>query len=471
MHNILEKAIGYGEQLGSTYVDLRHLDIERTSINLKDGKGDTVFGEDKGTAIRVLANGAWGQVSTVSTKPADLKKAVKDAYQLAMTAGQHVRQPVKLAAVLPVEDTYKINFKVDPRGIEPSKKYDMVTTLHEDLMAYSDVIKTTTINYVDITGKQFYQNSEGTKITMDKCITWGKVLVVGIEDTVRVGGREEWGSPLGYHVFQEPKLHDVVERLGERVVKMLKSKKGKGGKYPVIMCPPVAGVFAHEAVGHLFEADLTLNGVVGQVLGQKIGSEEATIIDSGLEEESLGFTPYDDEGVKGQKTKILDRGRVNTLLTDRQYTHTFAQLVKDKNIDMDITPTGNARAFDFRVHPVIRMRDTHFAMGDQSLEELLESIDFGYYLKDFRGGQAQLNGTFTVGVQEAYEIIDGEIRDSVRGISMSGNTLETLQKISGKGKKDTYGNSPGRCGKLQTAFITSGSPLVRCDNVTISGES
>jgi len=115
------------------------------------------------------------------------------------------------------------------------------------------------------------------------------------------------------------------------------------------------------------------------------------------------------------------------------------------------------------------MRNTYFDLGDFSWEELLEGIKFGYYLVDFRGGQASPEGTFTVGVQEAYEIVNGELGDPVRGVSISGNTLKTLHGISGAGK-DGFSLNPGRCGKGQTAFTGDGGPNIRVDSITVSGE-
>ena len=63
----------------------------------------------------------------------------------------------------------------------------------------------------------------------------------------------------------------------------------------------------------------------------------------------------------------------------------------------------------FRVEPIIRMRNTYMAPRDHSFEELIEGVKFGYYFKSFRGGQANLDGTFQVGIQEGYEIVKGEI--------------------------------------------------------------
>jgi TldD protein len=132
-------------------------------------------------------------------------------------------------------------------------------------------------------------------------------------------------------------------------------------------------------------------------------------------------------------------------------------------------PTGNMRAEDFRVEPIIRMRNTFMEPKDYSFEELIEDVKFGYYFKSFRGGQANLDGTFQVGIQEAYEIVNGELGEPVRNASISGNTLETLFKVDAVGKD--FELWPGRCGKGQTAFICDGGPHVRVKEVLVGGSA
>jgi len=132
-------------------------------------------------------------------------------------------------------------------------------------------------------------------------------------------------------------------------------------------------------------------------------------------------------------------------------------------------PSGNARAEDFRVEPIIRMRNTYMAPRDQTLEELIEGIQFGYFFKSFRGGQANVDGTFQVGIQEGNEIVKGEIGEPVRNASISGNTLETLFKVDAVGKDFELG--AGRCGKGQTAFVCDGGPHIRVKEVMVGGSA
>jgi TldD protein len=210
-------------------------------------------------------------------------------------------------------------------------------------------------------------------------------------------------------------------------------------------------------MGHLAEADLTLSGsVLYDKLGTKIASDAVTVYDDGTVKGAFGSFKYDDEGIQTQKTPLIEKGTLTGLMHNRETA-----------CKLNMEPTGNARTENFRFEPIIRMRNTYLAPKDRTFKELVEDVDFGYYLKSFRGGQANLDGTFQVGVQEAYEIVKGELGAPVRNTSISGNTLETLHEIDAVGRD--FELWPGRCGKGQTAFICDGGPHIRVKEVIIGG--
>jgi TldD protein len=107
------------------------------------------------------------------------------------------------------------------------------------------------------------------------------------------------------------------------------------------------------------------------------------------------------------------------------------------------------------------MRSTIFERGDYAEDEMLKGIKFGYFCEDFRGGSAQMNASFQVGVQRAFEIVNGEIGKSVTDLSISGIATDSLLKIEAVSKKE-FPYEVGRCGKgVQEAFVSSGGPDLR----------
>jgi TldD protein len=458
LKDTLAKTVDYGRSLDAEYVEVRAQTLFKTLLTTKDG---TVEGAKEGTeggaGVRALVNGAWGFVSLGKLEPKLLTEAVDEAVRLAKAASLRVKSPVKLAEVKSVEDRVVAKPRRNPRDVSMEEKIDNVLRMDRAVFGCDSRIKSCTISYLDVTGTNYFVNSDGTCIEQDKLYVWSRILASARESSVFASAREEIGSTSGYEVFDAETPEKVGMMVAKRVVEQLRAKTPKGGAFPAVIGPNVVGVFIHEAMGHLAEADLTLSGsVLYDKLGKQIASDAVTVYDDGTVEGAFGSFRYDDEGVRTQKTALIENGTLTGLMHSRETA---------KKLDMK--PTGNARAEDFRFEPIIRMRNTYLAAGDRSFEELVEDVDFGYYLKSFRGGQANLDGTFQVGIQEAYEIVKGQIGEPVRSASISGNTLETLRRVEAVGRD--FELWPGRCGKGQTAFICDGGPHIRVGEVTVGG--
>jgi len=458
LKDMLTKSVDYGQSLGAEYVEVRAQHLFKTLLTTKDGMVEGANeGTEDGVCVRVLTNGAWGFVSLGKLDSKLLTVAVGDAVRLAKAASLGVKKPVKLADVKAVEDRVVANSRKNPQDVSMEEKIDATLAMDKIIFGYDKRIRSCTISYLDVTGTNYFVNSDGTFIEQDKLYVWSRILASARENSIYASAREEIGSTSGYEVFDTETPEKVGTMLAKRVVEQLKAKTPKGGSFPAVIGPNVVGVFMHEAMGHLAEADLTLSGsVLYDKLGKQIASDAVTVYDDGTVEGALGSFKYDDEGVRTQKTALIEKGTLTGLMHNRETAQ-----------KLNMEPTGNARAEDFRFEPIIRMRNTYLAPGDRSFEELIEDIDFGYYLKSFRGGQANLDGTFQVGIQEAYEIVKGQLGDAVRSASISGNTLETLHKVDAVGRDFELWS--GRCGKGQIAFICDGGPHIRVGEVIIGG--
>ena len=403
--------------------------------------------------------GAWGFVSLGEFEAKILKDGVFDAVKLAKAASSRIRSPIKLAEVKAEEDRVVAKSKKNPRDIPMENKIDNALTIDKTVFGFDNRIKSCTISYLDVTGTTYFMNSDATYIEQDKLYIWLRILASAREHNVFSSAREEIGSTAGYEVFDVKTPEKMGLMVGNRITEQLRAKKPKGGVFPVVIGPNVVGVFIHEAMGHLAEADLTLSGsILFDKIGKKIASDLVTVYDDGTVKGAFGSFNYDDEGVRSQKTPLIEKGILIGLMQNRETAY-----------NLDMKPTGNARAENFRFEPIIRMRNTYLAAGESNFEELIEALEFGYYLKSFRGGRANLDGTFQVGIQEAYEIVKGKLGDPVRSVSISGNTLETLLEVNAVGKD--FELWPGRCGKGQTAFICDGGPHIRVGGVTIGGRA
>ena len=448
------------DKFQAQYAEARAQRLFKTMFTMKEGRVEAAKqGIENGVALRVLVNGAWGFASVGSLEAAVLTEAVSDACSMAKAASSHRKTPIELAKAAVMVDRVQIKPKKNPAEISIEDKIDIATQTNRFTLKMDKRVKSCTFDYLDLTGTSYFATNEGTYIEQDKLYVWSKITASALQNGVYTFSREELGSTAGYELFDIETPESVGERLAARAVSQLKAKSPKGGQFPVVLGPNVVGVFVHEAFGHLAEADLALaGGVLANNQGKKIASNLVTFYDDGTLEGAFGSFKYDDEGIAAKKTLLINDGVVTGLLHNRETAQKF-----------NAEPTGNARAEDFRVEPIIRMRNTYMAPRDRSFEELLEGVKEGYFFKSFRGGQANLDGAFQVGIQEAYEIVNGELGEPIRDASISGNTLQTLLKVDAVGKD--FEMDSGRCGKGQIAFIGDGGPHIRVSEMTIGGSA
>jgi len=408
LKDVLSPVLDKLKSLDASYAEIRTQENSNSFLTVRDGQVEAVsLSTEKGAAIRVLAKGAWGFSTTNSLTGSDLEKAAKSALKMAKAAGPSVREPVKLAPVKAVEDKAGVKFRKDPRKVDISTKIKNLLSINDSCFNFDKRIKSVTVNYADLATQQSLATTEGTYIKQLKMFVWNYCWVTGKSKDVMASARDEIGAH-GYELYGAHPPELIAERVSRKVVQQLEAKTPKGGPFPAILGTNIVGVFAHEALGHICEADLTLAGsaLMGK-LGQKIASEKVTIYDSALVPEGFGAMKYDDEGVLGQKTILIKGGTLVGLMHNRE---TAAK--------MNMEPTG-------------------------------------------------IDGTFTVGVQSAFEIVNGELGKPVRNIGISGNTLETLKQVNACGKDFDLG--VGRCGKGQSMFISDGGPPVRVKSILIGG--
>ncbi|NJE75947.1 TldD/PmbA family protein [Thermococcus sp. ES12] len=452
----LERALEWAEEnLKAEYIELRYEDLKKTTLGLKDGVFTSFTGKlHRGVAIRVLADGAWGFASTSELD--NLEKKIEEAYKLAKAAAQTKREKIQLAEIEPAQDFVKSRMKLKPREVDIEEKVAHLREL-EKLLKEDSAVKSVQVRYEDGGGRKVLLTSEGTRIEWDYNYLYQGTYVTGKADGKLAMARDSIGAvDYGWELMTEIEPNEkVTERLLRKMHSQLKGVAPKRGEWPIVAGPIVVGIIAHEALGHLAEADLTINSPFKDLIGKQIAPEYVTMSERYVEG-GFGNDRYDDEGVPVKDIHIIENGILKEIMLNREYAHKWG-----------MEPNGHARAESYRYPPIIRMRNTVFEPGDYSFEELIEDIKFGYYVVDFRGGQAQLNSAFQVGIQEGYVIRNGEIAEPIRDTSITGVAIEALKKISAVGKD--FGLEVGFCGKGQTAFVSSGGPHMRFDGGILIG--
>ncbi len=456
MRDKIEQAV---KRSKADYTEIRIEDKETCRVAFRGRELETANANiDKGGMVRCLIrNKGWG-VATFNDLD-DLAAVVDQAYQCARVGS--VPEPIELAPVEPVESMTTAVMGRDFRDIPLSEKKALAERYNQILLGHSDRIVDTQSIYSDVFTHLTLANSEGTYIEQDK-----PSVVIGAFATARDGdnvqrANEIFSSTWGYEYVLDK--DELARNAAARAVELLGARPVQAGQYPIVIDQLLAGVFIHEAFGHLSEADFVYENPKARemmTLGRRFGQGILNVYDDGSIPNLRGTTLYDDEGAPARRNWLIRDGVLVGRLHSRQ---TAAK--------MGETASGNARAVSYRFAPIVRMTNTAIDNGTATFENMIKDIKLGIYACDAYGGETQLeNFSFSSGY--AYMIRDGKIAEMVKDVILAGNLFTTLGNIDMIGDDFKWLNTGGGCGKAGQfpLPVGMGAPHIRIQNVVIGGQ-
>jgi TldD protein len=441
------------------YIEIR---VERswsTAVTFRGRRLESATAsEDQGGFVRVLqAGGGWGVASftsldrleTMVARAAELSRAVR------------VDPPIRLAGVPPHVADAVLDLDGDVRGVAIAEKKRLIEAYNAEMLAVSDLVVDTLATYRDEVSEYWYVNSEGTRLhELRPEVTLSGTAVARRDGTIEKG-LESIGLRRGWRSVQDKAAG--FRTVAERAVQLLDAPRVRGGAYPVILDPELAGVFIHEAFGHLSEADFVYENPQARemmTLGRRFGKPALNVGDNGAAPGLRGTLPYDDEGTPTQDTALIRDG----ILVGRLHSRETAGAMGER-------PTGNARALSFRHAPIVRMTNTYIANGSGSFADLIRDVPLGVYACGAFGGQTLLeNFSFTAAYGRM--IRNGQVAELVKDVVLAGNLFQTLDRIDHIAGDFRWNQMGGGCGKGGQAPlpVTEGAPHVRIEEALVGGD-
>jgi TldD protein len=436
------------------YVEIRLEESKATRIIYRGNRLEEIGRTSSmGGNVRALVKGGWGFVSFN-----DVNK-LRDKAELAVNQARIVgKETSEFSQSEPVIDVVTVETERNPMTVSMALKKQLFDE-YNDIILSTPKIQTSNIGYNDSQRKITFVNSEGTYIEQTKIDLSLRLAAIASED----GRVQQIGLSLGsqgdFSAIEG--LQEQVKQMAQRAVRLLSAPQSRGGEYTVVLDPVLAGVFAHEAFGHLSEADHVYENKRLQdimVLGRKFGDKHLNIIDGAAVPGLRGSYKYDDEGIPATKTYLIREG----ILESRLHSRETAAKMGEK-------PTGNARAINYLFPPIVRMTNTYIEAGTLSFEDIISDIKEGIYAKDWYGGTTSLE-MFTFSAAEAYMIRNGKIAELLRPAMLSGNVFVTLGNIDAIGN-DLQMNQGGGCGKREQSPlpVSNGSPHIRIRRCLVGG--
>ena len=469
MSRLLEPA-GLGEQALSTtlgslmrggvdFADLYFQVSRQESWTLEDGIiREGSFSLDQGVGVRANSGEKTGFAYSDELVLPALESAAGAARAIARQ-GQN-----KAVQAWQRSDAAMLYPQSDPTAsIADEQKTQLLLELDAATRAIDKRIEQVIISMASSQDLVLVAASDGTMAADVRPLIRLNVSVILEQDGQREQGYAGGGAraDLGYFLDGNLPLDYAREAVRQAIVQ-LEAQPAPAGTMPVVLGNGWPGILLHEAVGHGLEGDFNRKGVSafsGKV-GQKVASEQCTIVDDGTIAERRGSLAVDDEGTPGQNTVLIENGILCGYMQDKLN----ARL-------MGVAPTGNGRRESFAHIPMPRMTNTYMLAGKYDPEEIIASVDKGLYAPNFGGGQVDItSGKFVFSASEAYLIEDGKITTPVKGAMLIGDGPEALNKISMVGRDLELDTGVGTCGKEgQSVPVGVGQPTLKIDELTVGG--
>ena len=478
MEDYLEFVIDLALKAGCKYVEARYqMDYSETNL-LKNGSPEvSAFSTQKGISMRVLKDGGLGFAATNQLNKSGLRTLVKRVVSSTTRASSVRSKSIEFADTEPGQGKVEVKTRIPFDAVSLESRLDLLSETDKAATEAAErmgiALPGRYLSLDTLMTEKLVMTSEGAQV-------YSRIPRVAI-DVFLTALSDEKGSIQRYFSMGESSGWEGVERwdlpnISAREVRTIAKIVNTAERMDpeicdVVLGPEVVGIVSHESSGHPGEADRILGREAAQAgetyldkdsLGRKVGSDVVNVVEDPTVPRSFGYYLFDDEGVKARKRYLIREGRIDEFLHNRETASVFG-----------VESNASSRSLAFNREPIVRMSNTFVEAGDHELDELIEDVDHGIYIKNFMEwniDDRRYNQRY-VGL-ETYRIEGGEIKGLVRNPILEITTEALWSSVDAVGKDVKYFS--GYCGKgdpMQGIPVWMGGPPIRLRNVNMGGSA
>lgn len=490
-------ALNSSRKAGASYTDVRIGRYLQQALSARErmvtGTSST---ESFGAGIRVIADGAWGFVSTNDLTQDGIAKASAQAVAIARANAKLLSEPVRLAPVAPVGETsWRTPIVTNGFEIPIAEKLELLLEVGD--AALSAGASFINANLFLVNEQKYFASTDGSYIDQDIHRIWPTFNVTWVDrSSGRFESRASFGSPSGMgweYLIPDPaqrvetpagvvvygNRYDMVED-ARRAAAEAREKAGAGsveaGRWDLVLDPTHTWLTIHESVGHPLELDRVL-GYEANYAGTSFASLDkwrsrsfnyaspiVTFFADKIQPGSLGAVGYDDEGVKARRWDLVADGILVNYQAIRDQVHILGESESH----------GCCYADSWSSVQFQRMPNVSMAPGLTPLDpsQIIANVEKGIYiLGDGSYSIDQQRYNFQFGGQLFFEIRNGRIAGMLKDVSYQSNTQEFWNSVVAIADQRDYrlGGSffDGKGQPGQISAVSHGSATVRVDGVNI----
>ncbi|MGD1093535.1 MAG: metallopeptidase TldD-related protein [Bryobacteraceae bacterium] len=370
----------------------------------------------RGAGIRVMAGGKTGSSYTSDLSPEGMEQMIRAALELAKITSDDPH-----AGLPDPEDLGKIGGDLrlyDDTIAQMETEWKIEQARHaEDVALHFDprIQNSEGGSFDSYLGVRAFANSRGF-VGSYRSSSCG----LSVSPVAKQNGsmeRDYWHSASRVAARLESAEH-VGRLAAERALRRLNPRKIATQKTAVIFEPRTA----RSLLGDLFDA---VNGsaiyrhasfLVGK-LGEKIASENLTLVDDATIPGLFGSSPFDDEGVTARRTVVIERGVLRSYLLN-----TYAAR------KLGLRTTGNA-ARGITGNAGVGPGNFFIEAGSSAPEQIIAGLRQGLYVTELIGANMNtVTGDYSSGAAGLW-IENGELAYPVSEITIAGNFKQMLLDV------------------------------------------
>ncbi|MBU8893505.1 MAG: TldD/PmbA family protein [Bacteroidales bacterium] len=451
---ILNMALSKGGDFADIYFE--HT-LENTLV-LEDGKVSRSYGNIKlGVGIRTVNGDQVGYGYTQELT----KESMLSAAKTASTIANGIPKPFATKFKVPdIGNYYPINSSFEEIPI--SEKLIPLKAVNENCFSKSkNIIKATVVLYDNIK-RIMVITSDGIKAEDTIPCTYMYAGTTAEKNNKKEQAWSSRGGNYDFSFYTNKVSQTISDEVVKRTLTMFDTIQPPAGEMPVVLGPGITGILLHEAIGHGMEADFNRKNTstYSNMMGKKVAPSNVTIIDDATNLHQQGSLNFDDEGVPGQKTILVENGILKSYMHDKISAKHYG-----------VQPTGNGRRESFEHYPIPRMRNTYMLGGNELPKDVIKKAQNGIYIENVRNGQVKIGeGDFSFYVSQGRLIENGKLTAPIKDVNIMGNGPKMLENIDAIANDlEFFQGGPGGCGKGQFVRVSFGMPTCLVKSMTVGG--
>ena len=453
------KVLGTALEGAIDSADLYFQSITREAWSLDDGiVKDASFNIEQGVGVRAIVGEKSGFAYSDDIEMSALLESSRAARSIAKSSGSQAMQTHRV-------QTGHALYKADSPllALNEAQKMDLLREADAVARAIDPRVKQVMVSLLGVHDIVLIARSDGVLAADVRPLVRFNVSVIAEQNGRREQGTMGGGGRYDYHQFvANNSAHEFAQEAVRQALVNLDAKDAPAGNMTVVLGPGWPGVLLHEAIGHGLEGDFNRKktSAFSDRIGERVASPGVTVVDDGTLPNRRGSLNIDDEGTPTQCTTLIEDGILKGYMQDQLN----ARLSNTRS-------TGNGRRESYAHLPMPRMTNTYMLAGEHDPNEIIASVDKGFYAVNFGGGQVDItSGKFVFSASEAYMIEGGKITYPVKGATLIGNGPDVLTRVGMIGNDLKLDHGVGTCGKDgQSVPVGVGQPTLRIDGITVGG--